>query len=710
MKALGGGFQFWGKQEVLQRSKLSKTLRVEALEERRLLSASSWESGVDGRDSMEGASENEYVSTTLTEEMTSNATEEAVAEIAESMATNIDATLIEAGQTLEALDEDFVFNLNSNLGAEYTIYLDFTGHKTTGTTWNRDFASVIDTPVFSLDEDYNHFSNQELRVIYEAWLVVAEDFMPFDVNVTTVEPEEMGQGAVRICVGGTNDWYGGGNVAGVACLTSFNYDTDTPAFVFAEEYQVKSTTGLLIGNTIAHEAGHTMGAIHGTNNREWYYDGHANWSPIMGGSDRILNQWSTTEYYNVSRDVYPGDLEIITSKYVPYRADDHSDNMADATELEFTTTDTVWGSGIIERNTDVDYFKLTLGETDNFSDLLDSALIIGGIEGITNLDVLVNLYDEDGELVLSKDSTSTLYACIGLEELAKLEAGTYYLSVEGTGRELAGNIAYTDYGSLGAYTIQVGSLIPDGGDIPGKMADAIPIRFVDGVYSGTATIGDDEENDGMKYPDSSATYFLDVDMYRFQVTEEDVNTRYTISLDSGDETTISTEIRIFDADGKEVLNYQIYKKTSGSVDFMPEIAGTYYLGISNVLNNEYDPMTWENASASRVKYKFSANMTIEREELELVAPVLEVGNVDADTIRVEWEQVKNAASYILEYKSVDETEWRQISGITGASKTAKNDGSEGNIEEVNEILSVEIACDPKQEYEVRALAVGENPY
>ena len=78
-------------------------------------------------------------------------------------------------------------------GANHTIYLDFDGHVTTGTAWNSsNGVTSIDSPAYSpaysSDADKANFSDAELTTIQQTWKRVAEDYAPFQVNVTTVAP------------------------------------------------------------------------------------------------------------------------------------------------------------------------------------------------------------------------------------------------------------------------------------------------------------------------------------------------------------------------------------------------------------------------------------------------------------------------------------------------------------------------------------------
>ncbi len=71
-------------------------------------------------------------------------------------------------------------------GANHTIYLDFDGHVTSGTSWNN--GATINSPAYSSDADTANFSPSERLVIERTFYRVAEDFAPFQVNVSTVAP------------------------------------------------------------------------------------------------------------------------------------------------------------------------------------------------------------------------------------------------------------------------------------------------------------------------------------------------------------------------------------------------------------------------------------------------------------------------------------------------------------------------------------------
>ena len=84
--------------------------------------------------------------------------------------------------SLAPLDQTFL--LHSRPGAKRTIYLNFKGATLTGTAWNGNGGSITALP-FDLDGVPYTFSTAELQRIQYIWQRVAEDYAPFDVNVTT---------------------------------------------------------------------------------------------------------------------------------------------------------------------------------------------------------------------------------------------------------------------------------------------------------------------------------------------------------------------------------------------------------------------------------------------------------------------------------------------------------------------------------------------
>ncbi|WP_220498365.1 Calx-beta domain-containing protein [Rhodopirellula sp. JC639] len=344
------------------------------------------------------------------------------------------------------------FRLHSNPGAAHTIFLDFDGHTTSGTSWNSfNGGADIVTPAFSFSGDAS-FEDTELSRIHAIWQRVAEDFLPFDVDVTTEEPSidrliRSGSGdsawGVRVVVGGNGSWYG--NAGGVAYLGSFNWNSDTPVFAF--EDALGNGNEKYTAEAITHEAGHALGLNHDgrTSPSEGYYQGHGSgasgWAPIMGvGYYKELTQWSRGEYAYASNA--EDDLAIITGNNgFGYRADDHGDTLATASVLS-ADQGAVVQAGIVERNDDDDLFTfLTDAGTVSFD--------VTPFERGPNLDIYAALLDATGALIVASNPVGSLSATLS----ATLAAGQYYVQVTGAGQGDPLATGYTDYGSLGAYTI-----------------------------------------------------------------------------------------------------------------------------------------------------------------------------------------------------------------------------------------------------------------
>jgi hypothetical protein len=356
------------------------------------------------------------------------------------------------------------FQLNSLPGATKTIYLDFNGNTTSGTWWNEGFTNgaSFTTPAFSTDGS-SAFSDAELERIQLIWQRVAEDYAPFNVNVTTQDPgaaaivrSGVGDTAwgVRAVIGGSySDWFGE-SAGGVAYLNTFGSSVDQNVFIFSNNL---GNGEKAVAEAISHEVGHSLGLSHDGTSTVGYYEGHGSgatgWAPIMGvGYYRELTQWSRGEYPGANQK--QDDLAIITSSTngFGYRTDDYGSSRASASVLATSlsgTSRTVNVAGIIERNTDQDWFSFT---TTGGAVTLD----VNGAPRGTNLDIAASIYNSSGALVLTANPADLTTASIS----TTLSAGTYYLMIDGVGARTLTD-GYSDYGSLGQY-FMTGSIPDDG--------------------------------------------------------------------------------------------------------------------------------------------------------------------------------------------------------------------------------------------------------
>ena len=351
------------------------------------------------------------------------------------------------------------FQMHSRPGAKRVIYLDFKGGTFTNTAWNTWPIASIDAQPFSLDSDATNFSNTELQRIQAIWQRVAEDYAPFDVDVTTEQPSAAAltrSGSsddtfgTRVMI--TRDWTdltsspcGCGGIAYVSAYDDVG-EYYKPAWVFYNK--LGSGNEKYVAEAISHEAGHNLGLSHDGTSTVGYYQGHGSgatgWAPIMGvGYYKELVQWSKGEYTGANQT--QDDLAVMQTRGAPLMADDHGDTMATATlmnAVEQSGTLTLSASGLISTRADADVFRFTMGS---------GTLVLNLAPGSrgANLDIAAGVYDADGILVAASNPVDALNASFNL---SGLPAGTYYLRVDGTGKGDP-STGYSDYGSLGEYYI-----------------------------------------------------------------------------------------------------------------------------------------------------------------------------------------------------------------------------------------------------------------
>ncbi|BFM39753.1 Calx-beta domain-containing protein [Synechocystis sp. LKSZ1] len=369
------------------------------------------------------------------------------------------------------------FFLHSKPTATKTIYLDFNGHTLpANTAWtnSENGGNAINAPAWSLDSD-PAFNDTELARIQAIWQRVAEDFAPFDVNVTTqlLSEDYLTRSSSSDQVYGTralispiSSYFG--NYGGIAYVDVFDSVGDyyKPALVFPENLGNGEKN---IAEAITHEVGHNLGLDHDGTPTDGYYSGHGSgatgWAPIMGvGYYQPLSQWSKGEYVNANN--LEDDLNIITTQNgFSYRSDDFGNTLATASLLSVSNLN-INQFGLIERSTDQDWFQFSTGTGDinlAINPITQTYIYNNGnysIEyltppsGSSNLDIWAGIYDTNGQLLFQSNPVDLLTANFSN---VFLNAGTYYLAIDGVGK---GDLTtgYSDYGSLGQYYI-TGNLV-----------------------------------------------------------------------------------------------------------------------------------------------------------------------------------------------------------------------------------------------------------
>ena len=78
---------------------------------------------------------------------------------------------------------------------------------------------------------------------------MAEDYAPFDVDVTTEDLAYPAATTARCAIGGTNAWYGSGN--GVSYVGAWGQPYYQPSFVFSQSFGVSNPK--YIWEAVSHE-------------------------------------------------------------------------------------------------------------------------------------------------------------------------------------------------------------------------------------------------------------------------------------------------------------------------------------------------------------------------------------------------------------------------------------------------------------------------
>ena len=239
-----------------------------------------------------------------------------------------------------------VISLQSYPGAKGVLLLDFFGGYTP--TWGG-------VP-YSVPSAANNVT------IKDVWKRVAEDYLPFNINVTTdIKIYQAAPASSRQRCAFTDTPV---TAAGVAYFGSWNWGNDTPCW----SVYTAGKNGAEVG---AHEAGHTLGLSHetqevpngGVTNHVEYYGGHngtPGWAPTMGvGYYQPVSGWSKGEFIYASNN--QDELNTITTanNNVTYRTDDTGNTLATSRYLEIYPDNSVFAEGVIERTADTDAFQFT---------------------------------------------------------------------------------------------------------------------------------------------------------------------------------------------------------------------------------------------------------------------------------------------------------------------------------------------------------------
>lgn len=340
------------------------------------------------------------------------------------------------------------FSLHSRPGSDKTLYLQFRDILA-GAYWTGDVA--LNEPNFNFEDPADTFSDAEVSFIYDTWSAVAEDYAPFDIDVTTEAPPAsrlirsspsdtvFGQ-AIAIT---TENFYCPATCAGIAGVGVFDdYDSVTPGgWTFFQSYFSPAITAAII----SHEGGHVFGLSHDGTTSLPYYQGHGSWSPLMGSAEWFrTSQWSKGEYSGANN--FEDDIAVIGAS-AGLVGDAVGNTIGTATLIDDGNAVV---DGVVNNDADVDVFRIVHpGGRLRLDVTLNS--------GSANLDPRLALYSAAGGTIAASDPPGAVSASFD----GSLAAGTYFAAVSGEAY-LTPSTGWSGYGSIGQYRVRVTRLFTPG--------------------------------------------------------------------------------------------------------------------------------------------------------------------------------------------------------------------------------------------------------
>jgi hypothetical protein len=353
-------------------------------------------------------------------------------------------------QSLTSLTYKEVTSLQSRPGASKVLYIDYLAGSVSDTAWNTGDGApeTINYANYTYDTDANTFSLIDLQSMYAGWAETAEDYAPFDVNVTTdlsVFNAVAQINKSKIIATSTN-WADSGGVAYVDVFGLRDDDFYNIGWTFNKGFSS-------MGMTHSHESGHQMGLSHdGIINGTPYSPGAGNSGPIMGAPfGKDFAHWNNGSYTGANQT--QNDVSIIQGK-LGVIADDHGDTNGTSSPID--SEEFVGFISPAGLSPDVDVFRFTLSDSKSVNLTVRSLFAQANNNGSDNTAGGLNLsakieLKNSANVVVQQKLPSINAAENDFIFSGNLGAGTYYLNIQPQAYEDAN---FNEYGNGGYYQVQ----------------------------------------------------------------------------------------------------------------------------------------------------------------------------------------------------------------------------------------------------------------
>ncbi len=377
---------------------------------------------------------------------------------------------------------DQTFRLHSKADAPLKIVLNFEGANITGSRWNTTKLRRITAGAFNTDRRRG-FSAAERTAIQYIWQRVAEDFAPFDVDVTTENVAASALAGKGVVVMVTPSIKSLCNCALLAHVDSFGSGYEAPLFVFANNLNGASEKS--VAEAISHAVGRSLGlgadpAITGQSRFEGHGSGAGGWAPIMGNASfKELTQFTNGFYQGGDRlwSSFEDEFKLM-DRYLARRADEAGENLTEAAKLEPAIAEgraRAAIQGVLQREGDVDVFTLDAAAGNL------SATLAPHARG-ANTRLKLTLLNTGGVIQPTRQADTAPGSFSWT-----VPGGTYFLKVEADTASFA-------YGNLGNYRLSA-EYTPNGGARPVAVIKASPATGsapLEVQFDGTGSTDDQE--------------------------------------------------------------------------------------------------------------------------------------------------------------------------------------------------------------------------